>query len=352
MWIDLWCDCSYIARRGRLPVAVLVTHSPSEPSSFTLPPPLRFPSFDGVGNHDGGNSTDPKFGLVRQEVIARNKRRDPAKAGITNYSLSANSLHYSWDWDGAAAAENVAKDGGGQEGGLHMAMLNVYPGTDGDCASGTGIAGTGCSGAPWGWHSPEHSLEFLIQDLAKLQPKNKPTILFMHYGMKGFGSPGTVPWGGYSPDFWWSAREATAFAKAIAPYNIVAIVHGHTHACVFYNWNVTAITGKVYPVFNAPALQKGGPNDPQTTPSQFLTFEVDPAEGDLRVYQRVGAAWGTVKYEGKFAGGGGGSDESTGGSSGAGVGVAAAGRPEVPAVVGTTSVIAEEPPVVHLSVTV
>ena len=51
------------------------------------------------------------------------------------------------------------------------------------------------------------------------------------------------------------AREATAFAKAIAPYNIVAIVHGHTHACVFYNWNVTVsiiirMCTPAYPLIN------------------------------------------------------------------------------------------------------
>ena len=140
---------------------------------------------------------------------------------------------------------------------------------------------------------------------------------------------------GYSPDFWWSAREATAFAKAIAPYNVVAIVHGHTHACVFYKWDLTTVTGKVYPVFNAPALQKGGPKDPASTPSQFLAFEIDPAAKSLRVFQRVGSSWGSVMYEGSFAGGS----------------KLVAGRTE-PAVVGDTVVIAEEPPVLHRSVVV
>jgi hypothetical protein len=80
-------------------------------------------------------------------------------------------------------------------------MLGVYPGTEGDCASGTGIKGTGCTGAPWGWHSPEHSLDFLVSDLGKVS-KSTPIVLFTHYGINGFGSPGTTPWAGYSPDFW------------------------------------------------------------------------------------------------------------------------------------------------------
>lgn len=195
----------------------------------------RWPAFEGCGNHDGGNSTDPKSGLVRRGVIARNRQRAAAKgtAGAANYTTSPNGLHYSWDW-----------------GGVHLAMLGVYPGTVGDCAApGEGSPGNGCCSATgggicWGWHSPEHSLEFLVSDLEK-QDKATPIVLFMHYGMAGFGTPGTVPWAGYSPDFWWSTREARAFAEAIKEYNVVAIVHGHTHACVFYQWDLSNVTGRV-----------------------------------------------------------------------------------------------------------
>ena len=211
----------------------------------------RYPALEGMGNHDGGNSTDKKTGLVRRGVIERNRQRalHPAHAGYESYSTSTNGLHSSWDW-----------------GGVHFAMLGVYPGTEGDCATpGLGNPGRGCcaanqTGDCWGWHSPEHSLEFLKADLAE-QERATPIVLFMHYGLRGFGSPGGAPWAGYSPDFWWeaepwlrpsprsessrlsrsplsrwSAREARAFADAIAAHNIVAIVHGHTHACVFYQW--------------------------------------------------------------------------------------------------------------------
>ena len=103
-----------------------------------------YPTFEGVGNHDGGNSTDPESGLVRRAVMSRNKNRaNLTNSVVSNYSLSDNSLHYSWDWSG-----------------VHFIMLGVYPGTEGDCASGTGIKGNGCdsgSAAPWGWHSPEQS---------------------------------------------------------------------------------------------------------------------------------------------------------------------------------------------------
>lgn len=233
----------------------------------------KFPAFEGVGNHDGGNSTDKVLGVVRAGVIARNKRRDPVKAGITGYSLSGNGMHYSWNW-----------------GGLHLVMLGVYPGTIGDCAASVGVPGGGCTGEPYGWHCPEHSLDFLIDDL-KTVDKATPVVLFMHYGLQGFGAPGTVPWSGYSPDFWWSSREALAFGKAIAGYNIAGIIHGHTHACVFYKWDLSNYTGHVYDVYNAPALQKGGV-EPPMQPSQYLTIEVDTVAQNFRVFQRVGDGWG------------------------------------------------------------
>jgi len=245
-----------------------------------------------VGNHDGGNSTAPDVGLVRRAVIARNRQRAALprarlQALAPNYTLSANGLHYSWDWQG-----------------VHFAMLGVYPGGAGDCASGRGVEGAGCDAAdpPWGWHSPEGSLDFLVSDLAALpSAATTPVVLFTHYGLRGFGAPGTAPWAGYSPDFWWSAAEAAAFARAIAGHNIVALVHGHTHACVFYQWDLTNVTGQVIDVYNAPALQKGGAADPLSTPSEFLVFEVDAGAdggaGRLRAFQRVGDGWGAVSHE-------------------------------------------------------
>ena len=104
-----------------------------------------FPVFEGVGNHDGGNSTAPadRGGLVRRGVIMRNRQRaalpaDVLAAVAPNYSMSANNLHYSWDWQG-----------------VHFAMLGVYPGGTGDCASGAALPGSGCGtpgSGPWGWH--------------------------------------------------------------------------------------------------------------------------------------------------------------------------------------------------------
>lgn len=87
------------------------------------------------------------------------------------------------------------------------------------------------------------------------------------------------------------------FGRAIKDHNVVALVHGHTHSCVFYRWDLSNVTGRVYNVFNAPALQKGGATDPLSTPSQYLVFEIDDELRRLRVFQRVGNGWGTVMHE-------------------------------------------------------
>jgi len=142
----------------------------------------------------------------------------------------------------------------------------------------------------------EHSLDFLTADLANVAP-DTPVVLFTHYGLRGFGSPGTAPWPGYSPDFWWSTREAHAFAYALKGHHVVALIHGHTHACAFYQWDLTNVTGRVVDVYNAPALQKGGSKDPLDTPSQFVAFEIDTSSRRFRAFQRVGSEWGSIQHE-------------------------------------------------------
>jgi hypothetical protein len=172
-------------------------------SGVQRPTAVRFPTLEGAGNHDGGNSTDAATGLLRRTLIERNRQRVARPDAPPKYRLSPNGLHYSWEWEG-----------------VHFVMLGVYPGTDGDCASGKALPGTGCDPAhpPYGWHCPEFSLSFLEADL-KTVDKGTPLVLFMHYGLTGFGAPGVPPWSGYSPDFWWSAREAAAFASKMGTAN-------------------------------------------------------------------------------------------------------------------------------------
>ena len=53
-------------------------------------------------------------------------------------------------------------------------------------------------------------------------------------------------------------------------------------------------------VYNAPALQKGGPKDPLTTPSQYLVFEMDIEKGQFRAFQRVGDEWVRIRHTTHF----------------------------------------------------
>jgi hypothetical protein len=152
-------------------------------------------------------------------------------------------------------------------------MLNLFPGS-----------------APHGtsaYQAPSYSLDFLKDDLLKL-PKTKPLVLFFHYPIQNM-----------DPNYW-TADMMLTFARVIQGYNVIALVHGHTHQCIFYKWDLTNSTGHVYNVFNAPALQKGGATDPESTPSQYLVVEIDDAAQTLRVFQREGSNWGTISYEGRY----------------------------------------------------
>ena len=115
-------------------------------------------------------------------------------------------------------------------------------------------------------------------------------VLFFHYPLRG----------GMAFPHYWSEAEALTFAKAIRNHNVIALVHGHTHSCVFHRWDLSNSTGRSYDVFNAPALQKGGATDALLTPSQYLVFEIDDTARTLRVFQRVGSGWGTIMHESTY----------------------------------------------------
>jgi hypothetical protein len=154
---------------------------------------LVYPVYEGAGNHDGGEK-DP----VRKGIVARNAVRPGVK------DVSSNGLHYSWDWDR-----------------VHFVQLSLFPGTAGDDIIN-----------PWGrhfegdWKYPQHSLEFLNDDLAKnVGSSGRPVVLLQHYGWDDWGKG------------WWSERERSAYYEAIKNYNIIAIFWGHSHTPQFLNWN-------------------------------------------------------------------------------------------------------------------
>ena len=99
---------------------------------------LKFPAFEGWGNHDGPPEGKEKFGFSSQAQIRKRNQLRKQKGLISN--LSDNGLHYSWDWDG-----------------VHFVQLNLYPADQQD-------AGVHYSQI---WHNPQDALAFLKKDLAE-----------------------------------------------------------------------------------------------------------------------------------------------------------------------------------------
>ena len=146
---------------------------------------LAYPVYELPGNHDGSERD-----LVRQAIKSRNPSR-PGLAGV-----SENGVNYSWDW-----------------GPVHLVSLGLFPGSEGDRIV-----------SPWGrtmegdWRLPGHSLEFLVEDLARnVGRSGRPVVLLQHYGWDVWGLG------------WWSDREREALAEAVRDYNVIAAFWGHTH---------------------------------------------------------------------------------------------------------------------------
>ena len=143
--------------------------------------PRRFPVFAVAGNHDAGSKTAP----VRDALRARNQAM--LKAGQIS-TLSADGLHSAWVWQG-----------------VHFVNVNLYAGD----APQPGEK-------PGSMRDPEGSLTFLRTYLAQHAPAPTPVVIVQHFGL--------------DKSTWWTQDERRALYEAITNYNVVAILHGHTHA--------------------------------------------------------------------------------------------------------------------------
>lgn len=197
---------------------------------------LAFPVYEGVGNHDGDPGRPVREGI---------KQRNPRRLGLR--AVSADGLHYSWDW-----------------GRVHCVQLNLFPGAEGDDILN-----------PWGrpfegeWRRPAHSLEFLTRDLAEnVGSSGRPVILFQHYG-----------WDEWSRG-WWSDRERTAYAAAIQGYRVAAVFWGHSHAVQRIDWNGI-------PTWCVGSANKEGEG------GEFLVVRVTPDA--LSVAERRPGRWGLAE---------------------------------------------------------
>lgn len=196
---------------------------------------LKYPVYENYGNHDGDS-----IGVVRRGIKARNRRRK----NIAH--LSANGLHYSFDW-----------------GNYHFVSLGSYPANGWDSACGW------CHYFKQGFRDPQNSLAFLKEDLAKYAKSQSKVILYFHYGWDDFSK------------LWWTEKEQEAFYNVIRNYNITCIFSGHDHATGHRTW-------KGINVYSA-----GSPQHDQHTGSFLM---VQASKDSLHVIERVFGHWGSHAY--------------------------------------------------------
>ncbi len=170
---------------------------------------LKFPVYEGVGNHDGGPSTGAgRRGNVRRQISERNKSRP----SVVN--TSENGLHYSWDWQD-----------------VHFVHLNEYAGLD-DANRYEGNLKYKRKAQSYG-NPSEKSLQFLAKDLEeKVGKSGRPVILCQHYGFDGFSFR---PWG--DERAWWTEEHALRLWETIEGYNIIALLSGHDGSEAVSNWH-------------------------------------------------------------------------------------------------------------------
>lgn len=197
---------------------------------------LHFPVYENYGNHDGDSS-----GVVRQGIKERNTHRKK----LTN--VSANGLHYSFDW-----------------GNCHFVSLGSYPANGWDSTCGW------CHYFKKRFREPQNSLTFLKEDLEKYAKSNRKVILYFHYGWDDFSK------------LWWTENEQDKFYNVIKNYNIAAIFAGHNHATGYLQW-------KGINVYSA-----GSPQHNQIT-GTFLFVQV--AKDTLYVIERTLNEWGKYSWK-------------------------------------------------------
>jgi len=209
---------------------------------------LKVPVFEVHGNHDSPRGD----GLAVKKIIERNK----ARPGVTN--VSANGVHYSWDWDG-----------------VHFVNLGIVVGQVADVARKRRYA-------------PLGSLEFLVADLKdKVGASGRPVVLTHHVDMVRYAQPLPVE-DRKAEGMEWDPADVKGFHDAVKGYNVAAILYGHTHARNVFRWDGSARAGREgIPTFN---VDNG--SHFASKAQAFFYFEVRPDGVTVREYQTADA-WET-----------------------------------------------------------
>ncbi|WP_254509211.1 metallophosphoesterase [Anatilimnocola floriformis] len=146
---------------------------------------LKFPVFEGWGNHDG-----PPEKYIKQRVSVQTeiKRRNQLRLENKLISrVSPNGLHYSWDWND-----------------VHFVQANLYPADKQNAKVRYSLP----------WHDPQDALTFVKEDLAAtVGDSGRPVVIMAHCG--------------FDTD-WWVVEDWSEFYRAVKPYNVITYLHGHT----------------------------------------------------------------------------------------------------------------------------
>lgn len=156
------------------------------------PKAVRWPVYESLGNHDFYVTSYIKDTLhTVKKLIARNAAR------LSTFTNSDSSgYNYSWDWDG-----------------VHFVNLNLY-------AGGTELGYNG--------YRPLKALQFLTADLAAhVGTSGRPVFIMQHY---------TFDANGNAQNDWNPTLKEAAWA-VLQSYNVIGLLHGHSHAEKIYKWN-------------------------------------------------------------------------------------------------------------------
>ena len=154
---------------------------------------LLFPVREVHGNHDAPQGR----GLVLDTIRERNKTR----AGLAG--VSANGLHYSWDW-----------------GGVHFVNLGIVVGEVPDVKRPRR-------------YPPLASLDFLVSDLAeKVGRSGRPVVITHHVDVARYCA---APAEGATTE--WDFADVRAYYETIRTYRIAAVCYGHTHTRRVFAWD-------------------------------------------------------------------------------------------------------------------
>ncbi len=122
----------------------------------------------------------------------------------------------------------------------------------------------------------QHALEFLAHDLERNVGKTgKPVILLQHYSLNA--------------GKWLSQPQLDALYNVVRDYNILCVMHGHTHHAKTYKWHDID-------VLDDGSLKK------ETDKKGKPGFMVVRIEGDdfIAVRRQADGEWGKVIFRKKF----------------------------------------------------